>query len=311
MKKYLFTKRSFVAISLFGIFIFTGFIYVHKTSKVFGFEQMSAEKSDETNTRQSTEKSETMPTQSSEGAQSADAQLPKEDRAHDPVAPSESLVDVIVSAVKSVMNDTTPKTPIDSTEHVLHTNITTTFFWIGEEADKDNKNISNVPSAWDEEWSKHYGGVDSPKKRSGYNPSEFTPKENPFYFALPYNDFNAKGKRKKNVLALVPWAHQTEWKKDESVLKNQWIKIIKDDKTAYAQWEDVGPFEEDDSEYVFGTESPKSKTNKHAGLDVSPAVHDYLDLSDMSKVDWQFVNVDEVPDGPWKDVVTTSQINWK
>ena len=193
----------------------------------------------------------------------------------------------------------------------VHTGISTTFFWIGEDADEDNKGISNAPSAWDDEWKKHFGGTDDPKKRNGYFPSKFTPKENPFYVALPYNDFDKKGKRKADVEKVIPWAAGISISNDESYCKNRWVKIMKDGKVVYAQWEDVGPFGEDDSDYVFGRAAPKSKTNKHAGLDVSPAVRDFLDLRDVDTTDWVFVEESDVPDGPWKRVVTTSGISWK
>ena len=65
----------------------------------------------------------------------------------------------------------------------------------------------------------------------------------------------------------------------------------------------------DDVAYVFGNSAPKNKVNKRAGLDVSPAVRDYLKLSDIDVVAWRFVEFSEVPDGPWKEVVTTTQIN--
>jgi hypothetical protein len=202
-------------------------------------------------------------------------------------------------------------TIVETSTYPLHRNITATYFWAGEDAGKDNKDISNLSSAWDDSWAKHYGGIDDPKKRSGFLPSGFTPKENPFYFALPYNDFDKKGKRKKEVFNLATWANSGTWKSDESILKNRWIRIVKGTKTTYAQWEDVGPFSEDDTAYVFGAADPKSKTNKHAGLDVSPAVRDMLGLSDVDTVDWQFVDDDQVPDGPWKKIVTTSQVYWK
>lgn len=200
--------------------------------------------------------------------------------------------------------------PVASSRYPIHKNITTTFFWAGEEAGSDNKNISNLPSAWDEQWVKHFGGVDDPNKRNAFFPAKFTPKENPFYFALPYNDFDSNGKRKQEVYSLIPWANEKTWGKLESVCKNRWIKIMKGGKEAYAQWQDVGPFKEDDKNYVFGTAAPKSKTNNNAGLDVSPAVYDYLGLSDIDKADWQFVDPNAVPSGPWKKVVTTSQIYW-
>lgn len=193
----------------------------------------------------------------------------------------------------------------------VHTGISTTFFWIGEDADKDNKGISNAPSAWDDEWKKHFGGTDDPKKRNGYFPSKFTPKENPFYVALPYNDFDKKGKRKTDVASVIPWAAGIAISDDESYCKNRWVKITKDGKVVYAQWEDVGPFGEDDSGYVFGRAAPKNKTNKHAGLDVSPAVRDFLDLKDVDTTDWVFVEELDVPDGPWKRVVTMSGVSWK
>jgi hypothetical protein len=195
-------------------------------------------------------------------------------------------------------------------QYPMHKNISTTYFWAGESADGDNKNISNAPSAWDDDWKNHFGGVDNPRKRNGLVVADFAPKENSFYFALPYNDFDNKGKRKKDVGQVIPWANSKKWGVAESMCKNQWIKITKGDKVAYAQWADVGPFGEDDSGYVFGGAKPKSKTNDDAGLDVSPAVKDFLGLSDIDKTDWQFVDAKDVPDGPWKETITTSQISW-
>ncbi|MEI6650388.1 MAG: hypothetical protein WCL23_03050 [Candidatus Moraniibacteriota bacterium] len=197
-----------------------------------------------------------------------------------------------------------------SDNYPLHRGVYATLFWVGEDASADNKNISNSPSAWDDAWLKHFGGVDNPKKRIDFYPSRFTPKENPFYVALPYNDFDKKGKRRSDVSAVVPWATEKSYTKDQSMLKNRWVKIMKGDSVVYAQWEDVGPFGENDSAYVFGADKPKSKTNKSAGIDLSPAVNTYLNLGDLEKVDWRFVDDEDVPDGPWKQLVTTSQVFW-
>lgn len=188
-------------------------------------------------------------------------------------------------------------------------NITVTVFWVGEHAGRANDYITNTQSAWDGKWEKHFGGTDDPKNRNGYFPIGFTPRENPFYFALPYNDFNDDGSRKTEAYDVVYWATQKNWNDSESMLKNRWIKITKGGKTAYAQWEDVGPMGEDDAAYVFGSASPENTENKNAGLDVSPAVSDYLNLSGIDKIDWQFVDQADVPDGPWKKIITTSQIN--
>ncbi|MEP7162775.1 MAG: hypothetical protein ABI747_03360, partial [Candidatus Moraniibacteriota bacterium] len=193
------------------------------------------------------------------------------------------------------------------TRYTRHSQVTVTLFWVGEKAGKDNHDISNASSAWDEEWAAHFGGVDAPNTRgANFFPEDFTPFENPFYFALPYNDFDKKGKRKRESWELVPWSGGKKWSEKESMLKNRWIKVIKDGRSAYAQWEDVGPFGEEDSDYVFGTVRPKSKSNKNAGLDVSPAVNQYLDLNDIDTVDWQFIDEEDVPNGPWKMVITRS-----
>lgn len=188
----------------------------------------------------------------------------------------------------------------------LHQNITATSFWIGEGASGSNAFISNAKSAWDENWQIHYGGVDDPQNRNGFYPAAFIPKENPFYFALPYNDFDGNGNRKPDVNKIVYWTNDHSWSGSQSMLKNQWIKITKDGKIVYAQWEDVGPFGENDSDYVFGDAAPQSSTNSNAGIDLSPAVQTYLNLNGEDQVDWQFVDAADVPDGPWKDIITTS-----
>jgi hypothetical protein len=208
-------------------------------------------------------------------------------------------------------NQIVPNSQDSSQKYPLHRNITTTTFWIGEESGPDNHYIPNTMSAWDSKWTEHFGGVDDPNNRNGYLPAAFTPNENPFYFGVPYNDFDENGNRKQDVQTVIPWASERIWSADESICKNRWVKIVKGDKTAYAQWEDVGPFGEDDTGYVFGsTAVPRSEINNHAGLDVSPAVRDYLGLSGMDACDWQFVDANDVPDGPWKQILTTSNVYW-
>lgn len=190
-------------------------------------------------------------------------------------------------------------------KYPVHENIITSVFWAGEHANNSNDFISNKASAWDVNWMENFGGEDHPKNRNGYHPEGFTPKENPFYFALPYNDFEDNGDRKAQAYDVVYWSRDKEWSVSESILKNRWIKITSKGLNAYAQWEDVGPFEEDDSGYVFGKAAPRNKTKSAAGLDVSPAVKDYLNLSGIDTVNWQFVSESNVPDGPWKEIVTT------
>jgi peptidoglycan/xylan/chitin deacetylase (PgdA/CDA1 family) len=223
--------------------------------------------------------------------------------------------DEVYNAVKFLMSQnsirfnfqTKSDTMISKSSYPLHQNITTTVFWVGEPADQDNRFIDNLASIWDDKWLEHYGGVDDPSSRNGYFPAKFQPLENPFYFALPYNDY-INGTRASDATKVVYWAYEKNWTNSESMLKNQWIKITKGDKTAYAQWEDVGPFSENDSAYVFGNAAPTNPNNNHAGLDLSPATTKYLGLSGLDVTSWQFVNFVDVPDGPWKKIITTSQV---
>lgn len=195
-------------------------------------------------------------------------------------------------------------------EYYVHTDILTTVFWIGEEAKEENGWVSNSMSAWDDKWQEHYGGVDDPDHRSGYYPAGFTPGQNPFYFSMPYNDFDGSSRR-ADAYDIIPWADEKEWGEFESMCKNRWIAITYGDKTAYAQWEDTGPFWEDDGGYVFGEDRPIGEKHDVAGLDVSPAVRDYIGISDYDRVDWQFIDFENVPDGPWMDVVTEMQVYWE
>jgi len=213
----------------------------------------------------------------------------------------------MINSVKYLQNNKIIITDLVYDKYPLHQNVTTTYFWIGEAADSDNQYIANSASAWDDDWLNHYGGVDDPANRNQYLPSKFIPKENPFYFALPYNDFDDNGTRRPNSYGTVYWSIEKQWNDSESMVKNRWIEITKDNKTAYAQWEDAGPFVYDDSAYVFGNTVPKNKLNHNAGLDVSPAVKDYLNLlHGKNVVSWRFVDYDNVPDGPWKNIITSS-----
>ena len=90
------------------------------------------------------------------------------------------------------------------------------------------------------------------------------------------------------------------------MVKNRWIQVTFKTKTCYGQWEDVGPYGEDDQTYVFGAAAPKNKIQPGAGFDVSPALRDCLGMGSTSKTSWRFVDDAEVPMGPWKATITTS-----
>lgn len=178
-------------------------------------------------------------------------------------------------------------------------NIVTTVFWIGEQPGGKNL-VPNRTSAWDKQWTKSYGGFDDPKPahRSNYVPLKFTPQQNPFYCALPYNDKAHTGHRPE-APRIVPWFQEAYRGPAVSTCKDRWVAIRKGNRIAYAQWEDAGPFRTDHWQYVFGSERPKPNLNKGAGLDVSPAVRDYLGLKETDVTDWRFVEFSEVARGPW------------
>jgi hypothetical protein len=138
----------------------------------------------------------------------------------------------------------------------------------------------------------------APAHRSNYIPVKFAPRLNPFYCALPYND-KAKEGHRPEAPRVVPWFKEAYQGPAVSTCKGRWIAIRKGNRTAYAQWEDAGPFRTDHWQYVFGNERPKPNLNKGAGLDVSPAVRDYLGLQPTDVTDWRFVDFSEVPRGPW------------
>ena len=177
--------------------------------------------------------------------------------------------------------------------------IATTIFWIGERPSGNNP-VPNDRSSWDKNWYYSYGGYDSPDPiaRRNFIPLSFIPRQNPFYVALPYNDVEG-GHTKPEASQVIPWFRQAFVRDGESVLKSRWIEIHHGNRACYAQWEDCGPFRTDHWQYVFGNERPRPNLNRGAGLDVSPAVRDYLGLGNIDYCDWRFVEFREVPSGPW------------
>jgi hypothetical protein len=215
-----------------------------------------------------------------------------------------------------------PTGPAGKRFYLSHRDVPATIFWVGEPSTKMNGCTPNIASAFDHDWLNAYGGCDAHKPRitepDGFNrPKGFVPKQNPYYFALPYgtND-NA------------PWRDEIPWLEDRpgvedirSAVKNRWIGVRQGERTCYAQWEDVGPFCADDVQYVFGYAPPRNdgKTCDVAGpgngtvsaLDVSPAVAECLGKTfedGLFTVDWWFVDDAHVPEGPWTRVITEAPV---
>lgn len=181
--------------------------------------------------------------------------------------------------------------------------IVTTVFWIGEEPTEKNPTPNHM-SAWDRNWMNNFGGFDNPDPSArnwDFRPKDFVPGLNPFYIALPYTDIRSGGGATKvEAPHVIPWFKEHYEAAGRTVLKGRWLAVRKGSRVCFAQWEDVGPFTTDDWAYVFGKSRPRNSSNGGAGLDVSPAVRDFLMLRSGERCDWRFVEVSEVPPGPWR-----------
>jgi hypothetical protein len=175
-------------------------------------------------------------------------------------------------------------------------NIITTIFWIGE-GSTPISSTDNVASAWDQDWRYNNGGTDSPYDRDGYASAHHAAQINPFYVALPFNDLAFPDKARRWLPA--GWYRPPKDGKQVSACKDRWVEIKNaQGDVCYAQWEDVGPLRYDHAEYVFGPERPDTYTR--AGLDVSPAVADYLNINERNRITrWRFVDDSDVQPGAW------------
>ncbi|WP_430332332.1 hypothetical protein [Rhodococcus sp. ACT016] len=215
------------------------------------------------------------------------------------------------------------------TEYPWHTDIVSTTFWVGEIFDPTAEDGSQEMSTYDANWLENYGGCDGvtvggacrtePRTAAnGYFPTQMTPRENPFYLDLPFDDVNDKVAFKQRG-SVVPWADEAPYSDhltdpSFSLMKNRWVRLRSGDQTCYGQIQDAGPGTYHDSAYVFGGNDarPANTEFNGAGLDVSPALNGCLGFSELDgeddHVDWQFVDEGDVPPGPWRTIVTTSGV---
>jgi hypothetical protein len=204
------------------------------------------------------------------------------------------------TALPRVYSSTLPRTNL--TRYPWKMGIKATVFWVGELPTANNP-TPNTKSSWDVNWTASFGGFDDPdpaQRAPDYRPAAFVPKQNPFYVALPYNDCIDYQTTKAEAARIIPWFSSTFRQHGKSVCRDRWIAVRMNDRTCYAQWSDCGPFVTTDADYVFGNARPSNTQNDGAGIDLSPAVRDYLGLRGMGRVDWRFVEAQEVPDGPWR-----------
>jgi hypothetical protein len=214
-------------------------------------------------------------------------------------------------------------------QYPWHHDIVATTFWVGEVMDRSTSDGSQEHSTYDANWLANYGGCDGvvvkgtcrTERRdasNGFFPTQITPRQNPFYLDLPFDDVNnpkAFAMRAK----VIPWADDPGYlgRADDptfSFMKNRWVQLEKGGNTCYGQIQDAGPAIYDDAAYVFGSGDtrPANSRFKNAGLDVSPALNGCLGFAQLDgqddRVAWRFVDDADVPEGPWTRIVTSSPV---
>lgn len=207
----------------------------------------------------------------------------------------------------------------------VHRGIVATTFWVGEIFDARAADGSQRISTYDDNWYASYGGCDGQVVRgdcrtekrvrsNGWFPRHMTPKQNPFYLDLPYDDLNDRiGFRYRGEK--LPWARDRAYRpyiKDGrvSLMKDRWVRIWRGNRVCYGQIEDAGPGKYHNARYVFGKNDarPLNKRYNGAGMDVSPSLNGCLGFRSINgssdKVNWQFVERANVPPGPWTRIIT-------
>lgn len=233
-----------------------------------------------------------------------------------------------------------------------HTNIASTTFWVGELYDASLADGSQVCSTYDSEWAYSWSGINAGRVSSSaagcagailggcdgvggytdcrtekrtaandYFPTQVTPRENPFYLDLPYDDINDSVGFAQRC-QVIPWANDPGYAgkcgdRNFSFMKNRWVELVgPNGNTCYGQVQDAGPSSGDnyhDATYVFGSNDARPAQGQwnNAGMDVSPALNGCLGFASLDgsndRVKWRFV--DTPPTGPWTRIVTTSQVN--
>lgn len=225
--------------------------------------------------------------------------------------------------------DDVPKDQLPDGRYPWHTNIIATTFWVGEIFDPEATDGSQELSTYDSRWMESYGGCDgvvvdgvcTTERRTAENdffPTSMSPRENPFYLDLPFDDVN-----NDRAFALrgevVPWAGEEPYAsrigdRRFSLMKNRWVELRNGDAVCFGQVQDAGPAVYDDTRYVFGEDDrrPVNRRFNGAGMDVSPALNGCLGFRDVNgksdDVHWRFVDEEDVPVGPWLRIVTNSGV---
>ena len=164
----------------------------------------------------------------------------------------------------------------------LHTRIVATTFWIGEIFDPNAPDGSQVISTYDSHWMQHYGGCDGvvvsgtcrTERRAagnGFFPTRMTPRENPFYLDLPFDDLNDPTAFSRRA-QVIPWAQDPGYSGRAgdpafSYMKNRWVKLMRNGRTCYGQVEDAGR----GSMTTTCTSSARTTVAPRTGVSTEPA----------------------------------------
>ncbi|GEM_PF-4757934 len=207
-------------------------------------------------------------------------------------------------------------------------------YGIGEEAFESYDHIPHQNTAWtsgkDHKSGKPlavalFGGIDhvEDRKHNGL-PKGFTPKQNPFYCALPASDYDIDHRPVVSAMNYYPFPEQSVGS-DESAYKGHWVQVVRShngkDTEAFVQWNDCGPKTPgktycDDDEYVLGETGavPVEVPNVRAAIGLSPTAAHALGFSESDgteKVTWRFVDKADVPAGPWLQYpLIDNKIRW-
>ena len=190
-----------------------------------------------------------------------------------------------------------------SSRYPWKTDIVTTVFWIGEHADREQSRsesqeflglatgraITAVTTA-----PIPHGGTTTSRSISSRGRIRFT-------VALPYNDVT-HGQFK-------PEARDWSFRGFDRHSCSRGIRFAKIAGSRSAEaigsatrnGKIVGRSAPTISNTFSRTNARRPNLNHGAGLDVSPAVRDYLGLRTDVLTDWQFVEVRDVPPGPWRN----------
>ncbi len=167
---------------------------------------------------------------------------------------------------------------------------------------------SELQSSWDPQWASNYGGFDDPdsSNRRNFIPGISPPARILLYVALPYNDVT-HGTTKPEARRYIPWFKQAFERPRQIGPQGPLDRHPpRQPRLLRPQWEDCGPFRTDHFQYVFGNDRPLPNLNQGAGLDVSPAVRDYLGVNGKDYCDWKFVEARDVRPVPGPNTATTT-----